>query len=102
MMKMIKFIEEKGLNVIVKYLGYVLALLVFGGIAYLVRCDRNFWGIFVIWGFYIFRGSRILQILSSIATFRDQAITAHLSLSIPNKKVHITLPNIKAGKNLSV
>ncbi|WFA08696.1 TraX family protein [Tissierella sp. Yu-01] len=94
MMRVMKLIDDKELNKVVKYLGYVVALLVFGGIAYLVRCDRNCWGIFVIWGFYIFRGSRALQMLSSIATFRDQAITAHLAL------IPIAFYNGKRGKDI--
>lgn len=94
LMYVLKLIEEKEYKNIFKVVLYIIITAVFMGGAFIIKCDRRQWGILVIALFYLFRDSRLKQALTSIVSFRDQAIYAHLSL------IPILLYNGKRGRDI--
>lgn len=94
LMYLLKIIEEKKYKKIVEYGLYIVLTAVFMIVAYFIKCDRRQWGILVIALFYIFRDSRWKQALTSIVSFRDQAIVSHLAL------IPILLYNGDRGRNM--
>lgn len=94
LMYVLKLVEEKEYKNILKVGLYIIITAVFMAGAFIIKCDRRHWGILVIALFYLFRDSRLKQALTSIISFRDQAIYAHLSL------IPILLYNGKRGRDI--
>lgn len=94
LMYLLKIVEEKRYKKLIEFGLYSILTAVFMIVAYMIKCDRRHWGILVIALFYIFRDRRWKQALTSIVSFRDQAIVSHLAL------IPILLYNGKRGRDI--
>lgn len=97
MLYFIRKVESLNMNIILNWLARLIVVAIFVWIGFLIRCDRRGYGVLVVAGFYLFRDSKIKQMLSTIITFMDQwamFIGAYLSL------IPIYLYNGKKGRDI--
>lgn len=97
LMFLLSKVEDMEINEILKWVLYIILTALVMLVAYLIKCDRKHWGILVIFGFYIFRDSKLKKSLATIITFKDQwglFPGAYLSL------IPILLYNGQRGKSM--
>lgn len=97
MLYSLKILEDKKYNTILKWIISMLIIAIFMMIANLIKCDRKYWGILVIAGFYLFRHSRPKQLMTGIITFLDQRYMPGVYLSL----IPLALYNGEKGKDIS-
>lgn len=94
MMMVLDKVENTQVQTIFKYISYIAIILIFAFIAETIKCDRKGLGIFSIALFYLFRDSRVKQIISGFLTFFLQGPFSYLGF------IPILFYNGQRGKDM--